>query len=42
MAVVAETLTINPVSANRPKWSNTLKQFAGDHIVGLTLKGLRS
>ena len=40
----------NPLSANFPKWSNTLKQFVGnlptislsvfDRFVGLTLKGL--
>ena len=34
-----------PLSANRTKWSNTLKQFVGsvsvfDHFVGLALKGL--
>ena len=42
---------INPLSANPTKWSNTLKQFAGnlptnclsvfDHLVKLALKGLR-
>ena len=41
----------NPLSANPTKWSNTLKQFAGnlptnclsvfDHFVKLALKGLR-
>ena len=41
---------MNPLSANPTKWSNTLKQFAGnlptnclsvfDHFVGLVLKGL--
>ena len=46
-------LSINPLSANPTKWSNTLKQFADsnnlptnclsvfDHFVGLALKGLR-
>ena len=44
--------TINPLSANFTKWSNTLKQFVGklrmnslsvfDHFVGLALKGLSS
>ena len=42
--------SINPLSANPTKWSNTLKQFAGklltnclsvfDHFVGLAFKGL--
>ena len=42
--------TLNPLSANFPKWSNTLKQFVPklptnclsvfDHFVRLTLKGL--
>ena len=42
--------TLNPLSANFKKWSNTLKQFVGnlptnclsvfDHFVGLALKGL--
>ena len=42
---------INPLSANRTKWSNTLKQFVinlltsflsvFDHFLGLALKGLR-
>ena len=41
---------ISPLSANPPKWSNTLKQFVGklptnclsvfDHFGGLALKGL--
>ena len=41
---------LNPLSANPTKWSNTLKQFAGnlpttcfsvfDHFVKLLLKGL--
>ena len=45
-------LSINPLSANPTKWSNTLKQFVGklptnclsvfDHFVGLALKGLNS
>ena len=44
------TPTVNPLSANPTKWSNTLKQFVGnlptnclsvfDHFVGLALKGL--
>ena len=43
---------INPLIANIPKWSNTLKQSVGklpmnclsviDHFVGLALKELRS
>ena len=43
-------MNINPLSANFAKWSNTLKQIAGelqtnclsvfDHFVGLALKGL--
>ena len=43
--------SINPLSANFTKWSNTLKQLVGnlpnnclsvfDHFVGLVLKGLR-
>ena len=43
-------MTVNPLSANFTKWSNTLKQFVGnlptnclsvfDHFVGLALKGL--
>ena len=42
--------SINPLSTNFTKWSNTLKQFVGklptnflsvfDHFVGLALKGL--
>ena len=46
--VVSESL--NPLSANPTRWSNTLKQFVGklptnclsvfDHFVGLALKGL--
>ena len=45
-----EINTINPLSANPTKWSNTHKQFIGnlltnslsvfDHFVGLALKGL--
>ena len=45
-------LTINPLSVNFTKWSNTLKQFVGtlptnclsvlDHFVGLALKRLIS
>ena len=31
----------NPLSANRIKWSNTLKQFVFDHFVGLALKQLK-
>ena len=44
-------VTLNPLSANPTKWSNTLKQFVGnlptnclsvfDHFVGLALKRLR-
>ena len=44
--------SLNPLSANFTKWSNTLKQFVGnlptnclsvfDHFVGLALKGLSS
>ena len=44
-------ITINPLSANLTKWSNTIKQFVGklptnclsviDHFVRLALKGLR-
>ena len=43
--------SLNPLSANPTKWSNTLKQFVGklptncfsvfDHFVKLALKGLR-
>ena len=43
--------TLNPLSANFPKWSNTLKQFVPklptnclsvfDHFVGLAFKGLK-
>ena len=43
---------VNPLSANPPKWSNTLKQFVGnfptnclgvfDHFVWLAFKGLSS
>ena len=43
-------LSVNPLSANSTKWSNTLKQFVGNkptscwsvfgHFVGLALKGL--
>ena len=43
-------LSLNPLSANPTKWSNTLKQFVGqlptnflsvfDHFVILALKGL--
>ena len=45
-----ELESLNPLSANFTKWSNTLKQFIGklstnclsvlDHFVGLVLKGL--
>ena len=45
-------MTLNPLSANPTKWSNTLKQFVGklptnclsvfDHFVGLALKGLNA
>ena len=44
--------TLNPLSANPTKWSNTLKQFVGklptnclsvfDHFVRLALKGLKN
>ena len=44
--------TLNPLSANPTRWSNTLKQFVSilstnclsvfDHFVGLALKGLSS
>ena len=44
-------VTLNPLSANPTKWSNTLKQFVGnlptnclsvfDHFVGLALKRLK-
>ena len=44
--------TVNPLSTNFTKWSNTLKQFVGKlptnclnvfgHFVGLALKGLRT
>ena len=43
-------LSLNPLSVNPTKWSNTLKQFVGklptnclsvfDHFAGLALKGL--
>ena len=46
----AYTKTLNPLSANPEKWSNTLKQFVGnlptnclsvfDHFMNLVLKGL--
>ena len=43
-----QSKTLNPLSANPTKWSNTLKQFVGnlptnwvfDHFVKLALKGL--
>ena len=44
-------ITVNPLSTNFIKWSNTLKQFVGklptnclsvfDHFVGLALKRLK-
>ena len=44
-------LSLNPLSVNPAKWSNTLKQFIGklptnclsvfDDFVGLVLKGLK-
>ena len=44
-------IPVNPLSANRTKWSNTLKQFVGklptnclsvfDHFVRLALKRLK-
>ena len=43
-------MTLNPLSANPTKWSNTLKQFVGKsrrivfsvlgHFVGMVLKGI--
>ena len=33
-------IEINPLSAKPTKWSNTLKQFVGDHFAWLVLKGL--
>ena len=48
--IYAWSTTLNPLSANSTKWSNTLKQFVGcsrqivssvfDHFVWLALKGL--
>ena len=48
----AQTLEVNPLSANPTKWPNTLKQFVGKlatnclsvfgHFVNLALIGLRS
>ena len=45
------SFTLNPLSSNPTKWSNTLKQFVGKlptnrlsvfyHFVGLALKGLK-
>ena len=45
-------ISINPLSANPTKWSNTLQKFVGNlptnclsvfnHFVGLALKGLTS
>ena len=44
-------VSLNPLSANPTKWSNTLKQFFGkfptnclsvfDHFAGLAFKGLK-
>ena len=44
--------TLNPLSANTTKWSNTFKQFVGklstnclsvfDHFVGLALKRVKN
>ena len=49
--VYPNSVRVNPLSTNPAKWSNTLKQFAGnlpmnclsvfDHFAGLTLKELR-
>ena len=33
-------LEIKPLSTNLTKWSNTLKQFVGNHFQVLALKGL--
>ena len=51
MTTLCSGHSINPVSANPTRWSNTLKQFAGnlpmnclsvfDHSVGLALKVLK-
>ena len=48
--MIAKSTTLNSLSTNITKWSNTLKQFVGklltnclsvfDHFVGLALKGL--
>ena len=48
--VIPHTITLNPLSSNFTKWSNTLKQFVSklptnclsvfDHFVGLALRGL--
>ena len=37
-----QNIIINPLSTNPAKWSNTLKQFAGNsnHFVGLAFRGL--
>ena len=46
-AIKPSDLIVNPLSANRTKWSNPLKQFVGnclsvfDHFVKLALKGLK-
>ena len=49
-SVINVSKSVNPLSANFTKWSNTVKQFVGklptnylsvfDHFVGLALKGL--
>ena len=50
VSTVIHCITLNPLSANPAKWSNTLKQSVGslptnclslfNHFVGLVLKGL--
>ena len=37
-----QNININPLSTNPAKWSNTLKQFAGNsnHFVELAFRGL--
>ena len=51
MGLSVKDIVVNPSNTNPAKWSNTLKQFAGnsrqtclrvfDHFVRLALKGLR-
>ena len=38
--MILEFSSINPLSANPTKWSNTLCLSVFDHFVGLALKGL--